>query len=285
MDTKVENLPGRDQLQSEFSRVREFSESLCQPLQRDDYQIQSIPQTSPPKWHIAHMTWFYETFILADFQQGYQPFRAEYDFIFNSYYYTHGNMHPRPKRGLLSRPTVDEIYQYRKTIDDAMLELIKSVDESRWADLSFRVELGLHHEQQHQELLLMDVKHNFNANPLKPAYRSDLKIPTGQKSDLDWITYDGGIKNLGNDGTEFCFDNETPSHDILLTPYKLSQRFVSNSEYLDFMNDGGYTNPALWLADGWTIIQTHSWNHPLYWSGKDENWQQFTMGGMRELNL
>ena len=284
MDTKVERIPGRAQLKAEFSRIREFSESLCQPLKTDDYQIQSIPQTSPPKWHMAHVTWFYETFILTDFQRDYKTFRAEYDFIFNSYYYTHGNMHPRPKRGLLSRPTVDEIYQYRHSIDEVMLELIESVDDSKLADLSFRIELGLHHEQQHQELLLMDVKHNFSANPLKPAYRNDLKISTGQPSTQDWIAFEGGINSIGTDGNKFCFDNETPLHEVLLRPYKLSRRFVTNSEYMDFINDGGYSNPALWLADGWTLIQTHGWHHPLYWSKDHNDWLQFTLGGMRELN-
>ncbi len=284
MDTKVENRPGRDELITDYSRVRGFSETLCRPLTKDDYQIQSIPQTSPPKWHMAHVTWFFETFILADFKPGYQPFHAEYDFIFNSYYYTHGNMHPRPKRGLLSRPTVDEIYQYRQAIDEAMLELIECVDDSKWIDLCFKVELGLHHEQQHQELLLMDVKHNFNANPLKPAYRNDLKIPAGQNTAIDWIEFDGGIKNIGTDGNEFCFDNETPSHEILLRPFKLSARFVTNSEYIEFIHDGGYSNPALWLADGWAMIQTRDWSHPLYWSDAKGNWQQFTLGGMRELN-
>lgn len=285
MDTKVKQLPGREQLKLEYSQVREFSELLCKPLKRDDFQIQSIPQTSPPKWHIAHVSWFFETFILAEYQSNYQVFCDKYDFIFNSYYYTHGNMHPRPKRGLLSRPTVDEIFQYRQFVDEKMHDLIDSVDESQWEEMEFRIVLGLHHEQQHQELLLMDVKHNFNSNPLKPAYREELLTLNGNQQELNWINIDGGIKSIGNHGDGFYFDNETPNHEVLLKPFKLATRFITNSEYLEFIKDGGYSNPGLWLSDGWASIQTHGWKHPLYWSIDDENWQQYTLGGVRELNM
>jgi ergothioneine biosynthesis protein EgtB len=285
MDTKVKQLLGREQLKLAYSRVREFSELLCKPLKQDDFQIQSIPQTSPPKWHIAHVSWFFETFILTEYQANYQTFCDKYDFLFNSYYYTHGNMHPRPKRGLLSRPTVDEIFQYRLFVDEKIHNLIDSVDESKWEEMAVRIVLGLHHEQQHQELLLMDVKHNFNCNPLKPAYREDLITLKGNQQALNWIKIDGGIKSIGNHGDGFCFDNETPNHEVLLKPFKLATRFITNSEYLEFIKDGGYSNPALWLSDGWANIQTHGWKHPLYWSIDDNTRQQFTLGGDRELNM
>jgi len=186
----------RDALIAEFDRVRRTTETLCEPLAIDDYQIQSIVQTSPPKWHIAHVTWFFEAFVLPHFMSGYKPFHPRYDFLFNSYYYTQGDMHPRSKRGLLSRPTVEEIYQYRTYVNDRMRELIDSVDDAEWEALAFRVTLGLNHEQQHQELLLMDIKHNFSVNPLKPAYRDNLKLPRGECRPVRWLERAGGIREL-----------------------------------------------------------------------------------------
>jgi ergothioneine biosynthesis protein EgtB len=284
MDMKVYAKPERELLRSEFRQVRSISEKLCAPLAVDDYQIQSVPQTSPPKWHIAHVSWFFETFILPKFNAGYRPFNEKFDYIFNSYYYTHGKMYPRPQRGLLSRPTVEEVIAYRHHIDKMVDDLLENTTDENWNELKDRVTLGLHHEQQHQELLLMDVKHNFSVNPIKPAYREDLASPEGSSRSINWIKFEGGLHSLGNKGNEFCFDNETPQHKLLLNPFSLADRFITNAEFLEFIEDNGYTNPALWLSDGWTKINIDSWKHPLYWSKKDNTWQQFTLGGMRLLN-
>ncbi|MCP5142641.1 MAG: ergothioneine biosynthesis protein EgtB [Chromatiales bacterium] len=274
----------RADLIAEYRRVRLTSERLCLPLAIDDYQVQSIVQTSPPKWHIAHVTWFFETFVLPDFRPGYRPFDPRFDFIFNSYYYTHGRMHARAERGLLSRPTVDEVFAYRAWVDEQMISLLNDADDAAWPDLAFRVILGLNHEEQHQELLLMDVKHNFWSNPLLPAYRDDLVIPDGETRPIRWLDADGGIRQIGHAGEGFAYDNETPRHDVLLRPHRLADRLVTNGEYLEFIADGGYDNPALWLADGWGLLQRGASRHPLYWREADSGWQQFTLGGLRPLN-
>ena len=269
---------------AEFNRVLLYTETLCEPLAVDDYQLQSIAQTSPPKWHIAHVSWFFETFVLPHFIPGYKHFHPGFDFLFNSYYYTQGNMHPRAKRGLLSRPTVDEVYQYRCHVNTAMRELIESVDDRQWQELHFRVTLGLNHEQQHQELLLMDIKHGFSVNPLKPAYREDLVIPPGESRPMRWLERAAGIHQIGHQGEGFAFDNETPRHDVLIHNHRLADRFVTNGEFLNFIDEGGYTDTKLWLSDGWALIQREKWLHPLYWERVDGNWMQFTLGGMRKLN-
>lgn len=262
---------------SKFDRVREHTEALCKPLEIDDYQLQSIVQTSPPKWHIAHVTWFFEAFVLPHFH-------PDFAYLFNSYYYTVGKMHPRSDRGLLSRPTVEEVWRYRTYVDERVRELLASVDESHWEELAFRVNLGLNHEEQHQELLLMDIKHNFWINPLKPAYRHDLVIPTGKTRPVRWIERSGEMCQIGHENEGFAYDNETPRHDVLIHGHRLADRFVTNGEYLAFMEDGGYADPALWMSDGWALLQRKGWSHPLYWEQNDRGWMQFTLGGMRELN-
>lgn len=285
MDTSVTLNSSRRQLMAEFSRVRSFSEKICAPLMPDDYQIQSIVQTSPPKWHLAHTSWLFEAFLLQHFVAGYRPYNREYDFIFNSYYYTHGEMHARANRGLLSRPTVEEVYRFRAYINQQMLQLIDTVDESRWQELSFYVILGLNHEEQHQELMLMDIKHNFWMNPLKPIYREDLNMATGLSRPMRWLERSGGIHQVGHSDTKiFAYDNETPRHEVLLQDHRLADRLVTNAEYADFIADGGYKNPALWLSDGWALIQRENWSHPLYWQRPESGWDQFTLGGMRTLN-
>lgn len=282
-ENRAQRSADRQSLLEDYRRVRRTSEALCEPLLADDYQVQSIPQTSPPKWHIAHVSWFFEAFVLPHFRPAYRPFDQRFDFIFNSYYYTHGRMHPRPQRGLLSRPGVGEIYRYRAHVDRHMQELIDSVDESQWPQLHFRVTLGLNHEQQHQELLLMDIKHNFSLNPLRPAYRDDLAEPSGGLRPMRWQECDGGVLQIGHAGEGFAYDNETPRHEVLLRPHRLADRLVSNGEYLAFIEDGGYADPALWLADGWALLQTEGWKSPLYWERIDGQWFEFTLGGLRGL--
>ncbi|MEN8131826.1 MAG: ergothioneine biosynthesis protein EgtB [Pseudomonadota bacterium] len=284
MDTAVTMDASRETLIAEFERVRRYTESLCSPLATDDYQIQSIVQTSPPKWHIAHVTWLFEAFVLPHFVPGYKPYNLRFDFLFNSYYYTHGEMHPRSKRGMLSRPTLDEVYRYRSYVNDRMRELIENVDDAQWETLAFYVILGLNHEEQHQELVLMDVKHNFSVNPLRPAYRDDLQTPQGKTRPMRWLERAGGIHRIGHANKGFAYDNETPRHDVLVRDHCLADRFITNGEYLAFIEDGGYSDPALWLSDGWALLQREDWRHPLYWEQLDGQWLQFTLGGMRQLN-
>ncbi|MES9833340.1 MAG: ergothioneine biosynthesis protein EgtB [Candidatus Thiodiazotropha sp. DIVDIV] len=283
MDTTISTDTSREVLISEYRRVRCYTETLCSPLSVDDYQIQSIVQTSPPKWHMAHVTWFFETFVLPHFNRHYQAFNASFDYLFNSYYYTHGQMHPRAHRGLLSRPTVEEVYLYRKHVDAAMAQLMAEIEGSQWKALAFRVILGLNHEEQHQELLLMDIKHNFSVNPLFPAYREDLPPTVGEVRDMGWNDRAGGIQEVGSNGDNFAYDNETPRHDVLLRDHRLADRFVTNGEYLAFIEDGGYRKPEIWLSDGWALLQREGWQHPLYWQ-QDGGWKQFTLGGLRPLN-
>src|SRR5690606_35959751 len=229
--------------------VRSASLALAEPLAPEDQVVQTIPEVSPTKWHLAHVTWFFERFCLQEHVPGYEPVDERYHYLFNSYYYTVGEMYRRPRRGLLSRPTVAEIRDFRTRVDDAMLSLIASrADDPVFA---FLVELGLHHEQQHQELLLTDIKHVFFSNPLGPAYSALPQSPTAKAEPLFFLDRPGGIFEIGSAGETFCFDNETPRHQTLVRDHALAHRLVTNAEFRDFMDQGGYADPALWLSDGW----------------------------------
>ncbi|AKH20803.1 ergothioneine biosynthesis protein EgtB [Sedimenticola thiotaurini] len=276
---------GWKRLLEEYRRVRSFSEQLCKPLAVDDYQIQSITETSPPKWHLAHVSWFFETFVLTPFQADHAPFDTDFHYLFNSYYHTVGPMHPRPQRGLLSRPTLTRVLEYRQQIDEQMEALLSREPGADRDEIAFRITLGLHHEQQHQELLLMDIKHNFWANPLRPAYRDDLKQPSGEAPPMRWLERGGGVQSIGHHGRGFAYDNETPRHSVLIYDHRLADRLITNGEFLAFIEDGGYREPALWLSDGWARLQRDGWQHPLYWELRDGQWSQFTLGGVRPLNL
>jgi ergothioneine biosynthesis protein EgtB len=249
----------------------------------EDYVIQASEFVSPPKWHLAHTTWFFETFILLPFAPGYRVFNAAYAHLFNSYYETAGTFFPRPQRGLLSRPTVEEIYRYRNHVDEAMQALLNDLSQPSEHDILTRVALGIEHETQHQELLLMDVKYNFSVNPLKPAYHNTQATPASVTS-MDWQTYSGGIVEIGHDSAGFSFDNERPRHQTLLRDFRVANHLVSNREYLDFITDDGYRRPELWLSDGWHTINSEHWQAPLYWQLEDDNWKQFTLSGMHALN-
>lgn len=283
MEPSVAPVSIRDSLIDEYRRVRGATHDICTPLQTDDYQVQSSVQTSPPKWHIAHTSWLFETFVLLPFSPGYKPFNESFDHLFNSYYLTHGQVYPREQRGLLSRPTVEEIYSYRAYVDDHMTRLMQTASNETWRDLSFYISLGLNHEQQHQELLLMDIKHNFFVNPLKPAYRPELPEPKGELRSMSWVLYGEGIYQIGQNMAGFAYDNETPRHNVFLNGFRLADRLVTNVEFLDFIKDGGYDNPGLWLADGWSMVKSKNWSHPLYWHRGDDGWMQFTLSGMRSL--
>lgn len=275
-----------ESMKAHYRGVRALSEQLCEPLATEDYQLQSITETSPPKWHLAHVTWFFEAFVLSHFQSHYRPFHPQFHYLFNSYYETVGDRHPRPKRGLLSRPTVEEVYRYRAYVDERMLALLDALGEQTRAQLELRTTLGLHHEQQHQELLLMDTKHNLAVNPLKPAYREDLaQAASRQSAPLTWRERPGGIREIGHADGGFAYDNESPRHRVLLRDHRLAERLVTNAEYLAFMADGGYERCELWLADGWYHIQRTGWRHPLYWQQIDGDWWEFTLGGLGRLDL
>ncbi|MBS3955371.1 MAG: ergothioneine biosynthesis protein EgtB [Methylomicrobium sp.] len=275
----------RQTLIADYQRIRNISLQICAPLMADDYQIQSGVETSPPKWHLAHVTWFFETFLLEAFDPDYRPVSPVYGYLFNSYYQTVGAMHARAKRGLLSRPTVEQVFHYRSEIDKRIVEFLDDCDESHWQQVAFRLTLGLHHEQQHQELLLMDIKHNFWNNPLKPHYleRSQPAIEAPVK--LEWEERSGGLVKIGTDSNEdFTFDNETPRHQVWQEPHRLSSRLITNGEFLDFIEDGGYVRPEWWLSDSWSHIRNNQWLSPLYWENLDGQWLEFTLYGLETLN-
>lgn len=269
-------------LAQKYQQVRQLSEQICHPLLTEDYGIQSMPDVSPPKWHLAHTTWFFETFLLVPNLAGYQVFHPQFGYLFNSYYEAVGQRHPRPQRGLLSRPTVAEVYQYRSHVDQGMQLLLSETDDSALTSL---LELGLHHEQQHQELLLTDIKHILAINPLRPAYRLDLPFNAQAVAAKEhWLDYPGGVYALGYEGQEFAFDNELPRHSVYLQDYWLAARLVTNGEYLEFMRAGGYEQAEHWLAEGWAIVQGEGWRSPLYWEQNESDWQVMTLAGMRLVN-
>jgi len=274
-------------LGTEYRRIRAFSEELAQPLETEDMVIQSMPDVSPTKWHLAHVSWFFETFVLAEAGVGYASPHPRYTFLFNSYYNAVGPRHCRPRRGLISRPTVEETFAYRRHVDEAMLRLIDSADESRLEWLWPVILLGLHHEQQHQELLLTDVKHVLAQNPLRPVYRNQPDEPTLPPPEMAWIHFSGGLNSFGRSrpphadrfSLAFAYDNEEPPHRHYLGPFALGSRLVTCGEYLEFMREGGYGNPALWLSDGWAAARAEDWQAPLYWFEEEGAWRQLTLHG------
>jgi len=276
---------GRD-----FQRIRRFSEQLCEPLIIEDYGLQTVPEASPPKWHLAHVTWFYETFLLRPFLPDYPVFHPRFEYLFNSYYEQTGTgFWPRSERGLLSRPSVSEVYDYRHHVDDAMERLIATCPSDAWPKVQMRLGIGLNHEQQHQELLVTDIKRHFAHNPLRPAYRADLPLaPIATPSPLTWTQFDAELMELGAGPEGFAYDNERPRHRVFLEPFAIADRPVTNGEYLDFIADGGYRNSAFWLSDGWATIRREGWTCPLYWEGQPDaapsDWRIMTLGGLRPLN-
>jgi len=269
-----------------YWRVRAETETLCAPLETDDYGLQTMPDVSPAKWHIAHTSWFFETFILARFATGYRPHHPAYDHLFNSYYVTHGEPFLRPRRAFLSRPTVDAVYAYRHAVDAAVARLAETADAATWRRVEPLLVLGLNHEQQHQELLLTDIKHAFSYNPLYPAYRPDLATPpTGTPGTTQWLSYPGGLYEIGAAGEAFAYDNESPRHRVWLEDFVLADRPVTNADFIAFIDDGGYREPRWWLSEGWATVRAEGWQAPLYWARRDGEWWHFTLGGMRRVDL
>ena len=268
-----------------FEAVRRESEALTANLTPEDQSIQSMPDVSPTKWHLAHTTWFFETFILTRFDPDYRVFDPAFAYLFNSYYEAAGPRHPRPERGLLSRPAVDVVAAYRDHVGAAMARFAAEAPEDSWREAAPLIELGLHHEQQHQELILMDIKHVFSINPLLPAYQAPHLHVRGPMPTLDWVEFSGGLIDIGHRGRAFAFDNETPRHKVWLEPFRLATRPVSCGEYLGFIEDGGYQKPEFWLSDGWATVCHHGWEAPLYWRRDDSEWSIFTLSGRCRLNL
>ena len=264
-------------LRARYEATRARSLKLTRGLSAEDQALQSMPDASPIKWHLAHTTWFFETFFLRG-RRRYKLFDERFGYLFNSYYNAEGDRQPRPERGLLSRPSLDDVHAYRAHVDAAMISAIDELDPDLLA-------LGLAHEEQHQELMLMDIKHLFSRNIIAPAYqpRSKREASTAP-APIEWTTFEGGLVEIGHAGAGFAFDNEGPRHKVYLEPFALADRLVTAGEYLSFIEDGGYARPELWLSDGWDKAQTEAWQAPLYWRNGDKGWRIFTLQGERALD-
>lgn len=275
---------GRGPAIARFLKVRRQTEDLAERLHPEDQTVQSMPDCSPTKWHLAHVSWFFETFLLVPHLPGYQVANADFAFLFNSYYEAAGPRHARFARGLITRPTVTEVADYRRHVTHAMTDLLTGADEETVARLAPLVEIGINHEQQHQELILMDILNLFAANPLRPAYRPAVPAPTAEARPLAFVDYPGGIFEIGHAGEGFSYDNEGPRHEVLLRPFRLASRAVTNGEWRAFIADGGYRRPDLWLADGWARVKAGEYEAPLYWELHDGDWQAFSLNGLAPLD-
>jgi ergothioneine biosynthesis protein EgtB len=271
-------------LSRRYTEVREQTVRLCRGLAAEDQVVQSMPDVSPTKWHLAHTSWFFETFVLGTYLQGYQPLNPTYAFLFNSYYVNAGERHCRAQRGYISRPTVAEVGEYRAHVDAHVLELLRSATGEELERLAPVVELGIQHEQQHQELLVTDIKHVFSVNPLRPVYHEAAPAAPRAAPALRWVRFPGGVHSIGHQSDGFAYDNESPRHRVWLEPFELASRPVTNGEYLAFMADGGYRRPDLWLSMGWATVQENEWSEPFYWEQRDGEWWMFTLSGMRKVD-
>jgi ergothioneine biosynthesis protein EgtB len=270
-------------LAAAYRSVRRCSEQLCEPLAAEDYVVQSMADASPVKWHLAHTSWFFETFVLTPHFPGYRPFHPQFAVLFNSYYNAVGPRWPRAQRGLLSRPTVAEVYAYRKHVDQGMEGLFQPTHGALLQQVADALIVGLNHEQQHQELIVTDVKHTLAGNPLRPVYRP--RVPsTGDRAAAGWSAFPAGLVTIGHDGDGFAFDNESPRHQTYLQGFRLGNRLVTNGEYLEFLSDGGYDRPELWLSDGWAARQGEAWAAPLYWVREGGEWFAMTLGGLQPVD-
>jgi ergothioneine biosynthesis protein EgtB len=279
-----------ERLRDRFHQIRKFTDSLCAGLEPEDCVVQSMPDVSPTKWHLAHTTWFFETFILKKFVPGYRAEIPEYAYLFNSYYNAAGDMHRRDLRGLISRPTVNEAQRYRVSIDSHMDDLLSNSDESLLHEIEPILVLGIHHEQQHQELLITDIKHVLAQNPLYPVFREpktggrSSATPGSQSSPLQFIDFEETVTSIGHDADGFAYDNEGPQHRALVSEFSLASRPVTNGEYIAFIEDNGYSRPEFWLSLGWMTVNEQRWNAPLYWTKRDGAWWNFTLSGLRPVD-
>lgn len=285
MTARAKNAPlrGLDRLCELYSGVRQATLALAESLSDADATAQSMPDASPAKWHLAHTSWFFETMLLEPLLPGYAPFDPRYGYLFNSYYDSIGERHPRPARGLLTRPSLDEVCAYRAHVDRGMAALLARDLDSEQRAL---IELGCHHEQQHQELLLTDILHLFAQNPIHPAYRPPVPLPAQGKpiEDMTYLSFEGGIAEIGHEGEEFAFDSEGPRHRVLIEPFRLADRPVTNGEWAAFVEGGGYDDPLLWLSEGWAVLQARGWHAPLYWERRDGEWWSMTLRGFQPVD-
>jgi ergothioneine biosynthesis protein EgtB len=267
-------------LAARFLTVRRQTEALCAPLSAEDCVVQSMPDASPAKWHLAHTSWFFETFVLRT--SGHEPFDEAYAYLFNSYYDALGDRHPRSTRGILVRPTLEQVHAYRNHVSEQVLALL----ERQPLEVLATIELGLHHEQQHQELIVTDIKHLFGTNPLRPPYHAQKSaLPLTETRPHGWKSFDAGLHTIGHRGTGFAFDNEGPAHRVFLEPFMLSTRLVTNGEYLAFVRAGGYERSELWLSDGFRTMREQGWVLPLYWREEQDGLHQYALGGSRPIAL
>jgi ergothioneine biosynthesis protein EgtB len=276
-----------EQLNARYTSVRKHTLALTEPLSDEDCGAQSMPDASPIKWHLAHTTWFFETFILERMERGFKPFHPAFRILFNSYYNGIGEKHPRPQRGLLTRPAMAEVRAYRADVDARIGRLLVSeLPAAQRNELATLLTLGMQHEQQHQELMLTDVKHLLAQSLLRPAYLDAPLPPAATAAPLEWLRCEGGLIEIGHDGEGFCFDNELPRHKQYVAPFALASRLVTNGEYLAFIEAGGYANAALWLAEGWDWVRTQQLAEPIYWFRDEQGaWQDFTLHGAQPLDL
>ncbi|HEX5233861.1 MAG TPA: ergothioneine biosynthesis protein EgtB [Silvibacterium sp.] len=268
------------ELGQRFCSVRRQTEAHCDPLTPEDMMVQSCEEASPAKWHLAHTTWFFETFLLSEFLPGYKPFDPDFHWLFNSYYNAVSDQPVKKLRASFSRPSLEEILEYRSHVDAAMARWIRA---GVAGEVERRITLGLHHEQQHQELLAYDIKNAFWSNPLHPVYRAGALPEADAAQPVSWIRHEGGLVEIGHDGEGFCFDNEQPRHKVYLEPFALASRMATCAEYLDFMRGGGYERADLWLSEGWELVKTQGWHAPPYWFESEGEWRVFTLRGPVDL--
>ena len=279
-----ENPSNSSPLATRYARVRAMTKQLIVPMTAEDCALQSMPDASPTKWHLAHTSWFFETFILERFLNNYRSFHPAYRVLFNSYYNLVGDKHPRAQRGLISRPNLTEVLAYRDHVDEQMATLFEKLP-SEGAQFTELVELGVNHEQQHQELMLTDIKHLFSKNPLKPAYQSQWPLTVVRARKTRRIPIGGGIYQMGDMGIHFAFDNERPRHSVILRDFEIASHPVTHGDFLNFIEDGAYQRPELWLSMGWDIVQQQQWNAPQYWERDKDDWYTFTLHGMEKIDL
>jgi len=279
------NLSDHRRVLEDFARIRRQSVVIAEPLLAEDQTVQSMPDASPTKWHLAHTTWFFEAFILKPYAPNYGVFSDSFFYLFNSYYEAMGPRHARPQRGMLTRPSLDDVHAYRTYVDEQLTLYVEQAEGPEWAQLEPLLVLGLNHEQQHQELMLTDILHLFSCTPLRPAYRTpSTSLLSAAAPAVTWHPYEGGLAEVGHPGDTFSFDNETPRHTVVVNPFRLASRLVTNGEWKAFMADGGYRRPELWMSDGWSVVQQEEWQMPLYWrSCEDGEFETLTLNGVQHV--
>lgn len=278
-------LTTRSEILDRFFDVRSFTMELTEPLKTEDFIIQIVEHASPVKWHLAHTSWFFEAFFLEKAMCGYKTKHPQYGYLFNSYYLQTGEPHCRNKRGNLSRPTVQEVFDYRKYVNDHVRQFLETCSEEELEKWKSVIEVGLNHEQQHQELLITDLKIMFAHNPLIPVYKNGQRVAGEPQPDLEWHAYDEGVYEIGHTGGEFGYDNEFPRHKTYIHDFKLANRLITNGEYLNFMNSGDYKDPKFWLDEGYAMVVEEGWNAPLYWEKRNGNWHHFTLNGLEPVDV